>query len=531
VRKHVTTCTNLKRFCLGFFVFVLAWVVPLVVPIGQAQVFSASFIPVNPPGQLIVTSTVTLNLVAGWNLVGNSSSGTLNVAAVFGDTTKVITVWKWEAAKINWAFYTPVQTDGGAAYAAGKGYDLLSTVNGGEGFWVNAKTAFTVQMPAGTSVTSASFQSILIPGWNLISTGDSPTPRQFDQALSLIAPAAGDIPLNITSLWAWDANLINWYFYAPSLDANATLSSYIVTKGYLDFGTTVLDPALGFWVNLSTTATTTAASTTTTLPATTSTTTMALTTTTTSTPTTTTTSASTTITAASTTTTLPATTSTTTASTTTTTKAPTTTTTTSTPTTTTTTASTTTTTIIAGGLGCPSIYDGTYIGQFAYSAETYYDNNLLPTIVVPAGGFNVTVTLQCVVNAGGSIVLNITHAIVSHPKFGCQGGCTPLPPLSWALLPASPPTGPFNQSLPAQGIQISFPNGTSLFTTDSANALSVSSTGSTISYSLDPGIAGNTWFGLTSANDPIPPLNARIPLSTVPPGFQQTGWNLTKSAF
>lgn len=45
-----------------------------------------------------------------------------------------------------WAFYTPSLTTAAlAAYAAGKGYDVLTTINSGEGFWVNAKISFTAQ--------------------------------------------------------------------------------------------------------------------------------------------------------------------------------------------------------------------------------------------------------------------------------------------------------------------------------------------------------------------------------------------------
>ncbi len=54
---------------------------------------------------------------------------------------------------------------------------------------------------------------------------------------------------NITTLWAWDSAAANWYFYAPSLDANAGLTNYITGKGYLDFGVKTLTPTTGFWVN------------------------------------------------------------------------------------------------------------------------------------------------------------------------------------------------------------------------------------------------------------------------------------------
>ena len=194
---------------------------------------------------------VTLNVAVGWNLIGNSASGVLNVASAFGDSTKVTTVWKWIAGGAKWAFFAPSLAGQQLIdYAATKGYEVLTTVSGGEGFWVNAKTAFTAQLPSGTAVTSASYRSSLVSGWNLISIGDSKTPSEFNSALSATPPASGVIPLNLTTLWAWDAALTNWYFYAPSLDANGGLGNYIAGKGYLDFGTTkTLGPGVGFWVN------------------------------------------------------------------------------------------------------------------------------------------------------------------------------------------------------------------------------------------------------------------------------------------
>src|ERR1035437_2069206 len=195
----------------------------------------------------------TVNIVAGWNLLGNSSSGVLDVATSFGNSAQVTTVWKWVPSKSNWAFYTPLQTDGGAAYAASKGYDVLATINGGDGFWVNAKTSFTAQLPAGTSVTSASFQTTLVSGWNLLASGDNNTPSQFNQALSTAPHPFGTTPINLITLWSWDALLANWYFYAPSLEASVgtALSDYVTGKGYLNFGTMTIDPAMGFWVNRS----------------------------------------------------------------------------------------------------------------------------------------------------------------------------------------------------------------------------------------------------------------------------------------
>lgn len=194
----------------------------------------------------------TLNLVAGWNLLGNSIATPLDVATAFGDAAKVSSVWKWVAATGKWSFHTPAQADGGAAYALARGYDVLATINGGEGFWVNAKQAFTVQLPPGTAVSSASFRG-MPSGWNLIAVEDVPTPGGFNNALSETAPPAGTIPVNINTLWAWDSLSEKWYFYAPSMEAQggSALSDYIDRKGFLDFTKAhkTLGGGTGFWVN------------------------------------------------------------------------------------------------------------------------------------------------------------------------------------------------------------------------------------------------------------------------------------------
>ena len=204
-------------------------------------------------GTVPTPTTAAINFTSNWNLAGNGLSAPLDVVSTFGDKTKVFTVWKWVPSAANWAFYTPALSDGGAAYAAGKGYAFLSTIGSGEGFWVNAIIPFSVQLPAGTVVTSTSFQNLAL-GWTLDAVGDNPTPSQFTSALGI----------SITSLWAWDATLLNWYFYAPSLVSAGTLTSYIASKGYLDFNTSskTLGVGTGFWVNtpatsLSTTTTTT----------------------------------------------------------------------------------------------------------------------------------------------------------------------------------------------------------------------------------------------------------------------------------
>lgn len=206
------------------------------------------------------TSTCsTLAIAVGWNLLGNCAESPLQMSSAFNDATKVESVWKWVTSDRTsgiqyptWAFYSPSLTDGGQAYAASKGYDILTTISGGEGFWVNAKASFTAQLPAGATVTSASFQN-MTPGWHLIATGNSQTPSGFNTDLSATAPAAGVVPQNITTLWTWDNAQSRWYFYAPSLEAQGgtALTDYITAHGYFDFtsASKTLGPGIGFWVN------------------------------------------------------------------------------------------------------------------------------------------------------------------------------------------------------------------------------------------------------------------------------------------
>ncbi|MCF8212223.1 MAG: S8 family serine peptidase [Rhodoferax sp.] len=201
--------------------------------------------------------TSTINIVAGWNLLGNSVQSPLDVATAFGDTAKVTTVWKWVPSTSRWAFYAPsMNAVDLAAYAVSKSYDLLSSIQAGEGFWVNAKVPFTANLPTGTAVASSTFADKATPpnslpaGWSLIAVGDKPTPRSFVNSIATAQPIAPAVAAtSLTTLWAWENAVSKWLFYAPSLDNSNGLSGYVTSKDYLDFGTKTLDPTIGFWVN------------------------------------------------------------------------------------------------------------------------------------------------------------------------------------------------------------------------------------------------------------------------------------------
>jgi BNR/Asp-box repeat len=203
-------------------------------------------------------SDYKIKLSSGWNLLGNSWNVSVNVGTLMGVTScgtnvssGITSVWKWNPTNRAWQFYTPKLADCGASYAAQKGYEYLTTINSGEGFWVNASQNGAMYSPMGAEVVYCSGFSKMPSGWNLIATGDNKYARAFNNCLSSTAPSVDQVANNqsITSMWAWDTTLAQWYFYSPLLDNNGTLSSYVTGKNYLDFGSRTLSPGSGFWVN------------------------------------------------------------------------------------------------------------------------------------------------------------------------------------------------------------------------------------------------------------------------------------------
>ena len=184
----------------------------------------------------------------GWNLLGNSTGSPTTVATTFNDATKVASVWKWDAANAKWFFYSPsLPAQALSDYASSRNYEVLTTINVGEGFWISTVVPNAQQLPPGASVPTTVFQATgrkpLGKGWNLVSTSDSVTPAQF------VATQGS----SVSSIWAWDNAQSKWYFYAPSLAAQGgtALSDYITANGYLDFASVnkTLGPGVGFWVN------------------------------------------------------------------------------------------------------------------------------------------------------------------------------------------------------------------------------------------------------------------------------------------
>jgi alpha-tubulin suppressor-like RCC1 family protein len=245
-----TDTTNLKgaEFCVGYGTSAQDMV-------NNGNIRAVATIPgATTSSSCVVGGTISvgLSLAAGWNLLGNPVNQSLGVAQKFGDASKVNTVWKWDAIKANWQFYTPsLNATDLLAYATAQGYGVLSEIQAGDGYWVHAKTQADLGSLCGQAVNLR--QSSLSSGWNLVSTASPISAKEFNLALSDTPPTTGQVPINMTSLWAWDTAASQWFFYAPVLDAQgaSTLLDYIGAKSYKDFtgsGKT-LGNGVGIWVN------------------------------------------------------------------------------------------------------------------------------------------------------------------------------------------------------------------------------------------------------------------------------------------
>ena len=186
----------------------------------------------SPPQTFDVSGTscdFTTQIAPSWNLLS------LPVTPVDPATDKVLaqvknsvtSAWKWENG--TWSVYLPGETDGGASYASSKSFGLLSTLNPGEGFWVNSKSVVQLTIPGATATGALTFAS----GWNLVGLKNS-------QAVTVAEMMTANP--QIISMWKWESGT-----WAVALPAENSPGTYADSKGFGVLNT--INPGEGFWVN------------------------------------------------------------------------------------------------------------------------------------------------------------------------------------------------------------------------------------------------------------------------------------------
>ena len=178
----------------------------------------------------------------------------------------------------------------------------------------------------------------------------------------------------------------------------------------------------------------------------------------------------------------------------------------------------------ATGVKVPCVYDGTYSGPFYYN---YMDTSSPPRKV--EASFQLTVNLSCKSTNNGMTLLDVSHAIVTDPFFGCQSGCTPLSD-TYVNVPVNPPTTNINQSQSNQYFFIRFPNYSYILTapqvlgnfsvTVNANGLPLS-----LYSSPNPPHPNATWAAASNASSTLISFPQQANLN-YPVNF--TSWSLTR---
>lgn len=203
------------------------------------------------------SETGSLAVTSGWNLLGNGGNQTIPVNAMNFPSSQFASLWQWDAAALQWQFYSPAMSaEELASFTTTKDFAPLSTIGPGAGFWVNAVTASALPMPVSIPISAMwlvnKFNNSTFPaGWNLLGLGQALTPAELFSAFATNPPDLGQDSgdpqpgSGNSSLWAWDNLTGKWRFYAPAMAADGSLDSYIVSKGFEPFTVTTTDAQTG----------------------------------------------------------------------------------------------------------------------------------------------------------------------------------------------------------------------------------------------------------------------------------------------
>ncbi|MEN9492344.1 MAG: hypothetical protein RJA63_2793, partial [Pseudomonadota bacterium] len=146
-----TDTTNLKgaEFCVGYGTSAQDM-------IANGNIRAVATIPgATSTASCVVggTLSVAITVAPGWNLLGNPVNQSIAVADRFGNPSFISSVWKWDTDKANWQFYSPALTAAELkSYASAQGYGVLSEINPGDGYWVNAKAQADLGTLSGSTI-------------------------------------------------------------------------------------------------------------------------------------------------------------------------------------------------------------------------------------------------------------------------------------------------------------------------------------------------------------------------------------------
>ena len=175
-----------------------------------------------------MAATKKISLVKGWNLISSPLQPTsTDTTDVLSGVSSCVSAWKWVGGG-NWAVYLADGNNATETYAASKGFKVLSTINAGEGLWINASDADALNITGESPSSSSIYYE---DGWNLVGLKES-GPKNITDV----------IPGDAVSAWSWNASDMKWRVWLPT-----GLDDYCSSKGFDKLST--VNNTDGFWVN------------------------------------------------------------------------------------------------------------------------------------------------------------------------------------------------------------------------------------------------------------------------------------------
>jgi len=188
------------------------------------SVFCLTLVMVLASVQAWTATTKTISLVKGWNLINTPVQPDDSSAETVLNGLDYVSAWKWVNGK--WAVLLKDQDT--QEYASSKGFQVLSTINAGEGFWLNMNSAGSLTITGNAPSTSNLY---FVQGWNLVGLKTDAEKNITDI-----------VPDNAISAWKWQNG--NWAVWLPD---SAQLQEYASSKGF-----DILEKVSatdGFWIN------------------------------------------------------------------------------------------------------------------------------------------------------------------------------------------------------------------------------------------------------------------------------------------
>ncbi len=185
----------------------------------QILILTASLVAMLSASSMAAEQAIQVN--KGWNLKGSRLNG-VEAEKAFNDGN-VNTVWKWTGK--GWAVWSPNPKI--MKIINDYGLPVISQLNAGEGFWINAKAVTNLKLSGEKpSTTTLSIKK----GWQLVAL-KSNSPVSVEKFSNP----------NITTIWKWTGK--GWAVWSPNPK---------IMKIINDYGLPVIEqiePGEGFWIN------------------------------------------------------------------------------------------------------------------------------------------------------------------------------------------------------------------------------------------------------------------------------------------